>query len=510
MTANLPDLIQRCLAERQAFYTTRASRSPACVTLFRHAFVGDEAAWQAIFTQVFAKEIRAWVEAAARTGGLSAEDKADAIQDAQLAFYRAAPKAPTLLDSGDLAPILDYLKKCAMSATLRVARKLPPVAVSWAELAGEEPDELASVPSTHRVARLPVQPTLIEEREAMRMLIAEVEKCLDTDLKRLVAQMVFLDDTPPREVLADYSDRFQGDTQVAKLKQLNQILQTVRRCLKQAPGLQMYQSSRRKNIKADFLQFSVHTTLESDEAKMPGSESCPYDDVTLFDYLRGATSAEVRAAIERSPACMAAAAALATDQQGLTPLLRLALCPDPETLIDYHAKRLLGAQQLVIHNHVQRCRQCQTELAMLVAMDDVALVEEPSFLRRLFEAFFLPPTLNAAPVRGALPSVHYRTQIRTPAIDILIFTQKQTGKARTWTLRGELRTEEGLHFTQVEKVVLRGPHPLDASAMVEFSTTLDEEGMFVFRRLEAGDYALQVFTPAEEILIRTLKVGDEQ
>jgi uncharacterized protein (DUF2141 family) len=33
--------------------------------------------------------------------------------------------------------------------------------------------------------------------------------------------------------------------------------------------------------------------------------------------------------------------------------------------------------------------------------------------------------------------------------------------------------------------------------------------MFVFRRLEAGSYALQIFTDTEEILIRTLKVGDE-
>lgn len=145
---------------------------------------------------------------------------------------------------------------------------------------------------------------------------------------------------------------------------------------------------------------------------------------------------------------------------------------------------------------------------MFAAIAALPLQAEPSLLRQLFEAIFLPPTLMAAPVRGALPSLHYRTQIRTPAIDILIFTQKQAGKGRTWTIRGELRTEEGLHFTQVEKVALRPVDPPSAEA-AEFNTTLDADGMFVFRRLEAGIYALQIFTAAEEIIIRALQVGEE-
>lgn len=241
---------------------------------------------------------------------------------------------------------------------------------------------------------------------------------------------------------------------------------------------------------------------------MADDAPCAFDEATLLAYVQGNAPAELCAAIERSPPCVAAARRLAAEIETLLPLLRLALCPDAETLIDYYAKQLPGAQQLVIHNHVQRCRQCQGELAMYAAIDEVPLRVAPSFFQRLFEAVLLLPTQMAAPVRGALPSLHYRTQIRTPAIDILIFTQKQSGKARTWTMRGELRTEEGLHFTQVEKVVLRTVDPPEGEA-AELTTTLDADGMFVFRRLEAGSYALQIFTDAEEILIRTLKVGDE-
>ena len=106
---------------------------------------------------------------------------------------------------------------------------------------------------------------------------------------------------------------------------------------------------------------------------MPAYEPCPYDEITLLDYVRGVTSYEIKLAIERSPACMAAARTLAEDMQVLTPMLRLALCPDVDTLIEYHEKRLPGAKQLVIHNHVQRCRQCQEELAMFTAIDEVPL-----------------------------------------------------------------------------------------------------------------------------------------
>ena len=504
------ELIRRCLDERKSFATTGESYSPACVELFRLAFAGDEVAWEAIFAEVFRREVYSFVVAAARVRRFSPEDIEDAIQKTRLAFWHYAPKTATLAKVDDLAPLIAYLKKCAMSAVALVARKLPPDSYALNEIRGEEADDSSDGgQTTKRSALLPNRPSFSDEYDRLSTLIEGVRKLLHTDLERLVAEEVFLNDTPPRELILDYPDRFEGNTSEAKLKHANQVLQTLRRRLKQSPVFTDLQSPRRKSDKAAFLQFSVGDESDVNEAKMPAYEPCPYDEITLLDYVRGVTSYEIKLAIERSPACMAAARTLAEDMQVLTPMLRLAICPDVDKLIEYHEKRLPGAKQLVIHNHVQRCRQCQEELAMFTAIDEVPLQNGPSFFRRVIEAFFLLPTLSAAPVRGTLPSIHYRTQIRTPAIDIFIFTQKQTGKTRTWTLRGELRTEEGLLFTEVEKIVLHGSDLSDIDQKFELSTTLEEEGMFVFRGLETGDYSLHILTNDEEILVRSIKVGSE-
>jgi hypothetical protein len=506
---DLATLLHACRQEREDFLKRGETSSPACVELFRRAFAGEEAAWDAILRQIFQPEIRRWVEAAARVRNLSADDVEEAIQETHLAFWRYAPKAPTLLQSGDLDPIIAYLKKCVMSAVTTVARRLPPLEeVALADLAGQEDATHPDEPATRPKWRLPVERTTTETWENVQEIVDELKKILQSDLERLIAQECLLNGTPPREFLADYADWLPGETDAKKLANLNQALKRIRLRAEKSPTFQKQQSARRKTNGPAFLTYSEVAVTESGETMMADDAPCAFDEATLLAYVQGNAPAELCAAIERSPPCVAAARRLAAEIETLLPLLRLALCPDAETLIDYYAKQLPGAQQLVIHNHVQRCRQCQGELAMYAAIDEVPLQAASSFLQRLFDAILLLPTQMAAPVRGALPSLHYRTQIRTPAIDILIFTQKQSGKARTWTMRGELRTEEGLHFTQVEKVVLRTVDPPEGEA-AELTTTLDADGMFVFRRLEAGSYALQIFTDAEEILIRTLKVGDE-
>jgi hypothetical protein len=505
--SELSELIQRCFAERKAFIEKGEYHSPACVELFRRAFAGDEPAWEAIFTQVFSRDIRRFIQAAASVRKFSQEDIEEALQETQLAFWHYAPKAPTLSNSTDLAPIIAYLKKCAMSATATVARKLPPAFDSIADMAGEDADESASSDRpARRGSNLLNQRSFADERASLQELVEGLRKLLHNELERLVAQEVFINDTPPRELVEDYPDLFEGNTKEAKLKQVNQSLQTIRRRTKQSPFFQDLRNPRRKTGGDAFLHYSLQTDVEVDETIMPNDERCPFDEVTLLEYVRGLTPAEIRVAIERSPACVEAARALAEDSQQLTPLLRLALCPDVDTLIDYHEKRLPGAQQLVIHQHVQHCRQCQRESAMFAAIDQVNLQAQPSLIRQLFEALFLPPTLSAVPVRGALPGRHYRTQLRMPAIDILISTQKQTGKARTWTLRGELRTLEGLQFTEVEQIILRAVDPPDTT---EITTTLEADGMFVFRGLATGLYSLHIVTPTEEILVRALDVGDK-
>ena len=507
---DLATLRQRCRQEREAFIKRGETSSPACVELFRRAFAGEEAAWEAIFYQVFQPEIRRWVAAAARVRNLTADDVEEAIQETHLAFWRYAPQAPTLLQSGDLDPIITYLKKCVMSAVTTVTRRLPPPEeVALMDLGGNEDDAQPDDGATKPRWQLPSQRSATEEWENVDEIVGGLKKILQSDLERLIAQECLLNGTPPREFLTDYADQLPGESDSKKLANLNQALKRIRLRAEKAPMFQHRQSARRKTENPAFLTYSISAVTESGETMTADAAPCAFDEATLLEYVQGNASAELCAAIERSPPCMAAAHRFATEIKTLLPLLRQALCPDVESLIDYYGKRLPSAQQLVVHNHVQRCRQCQEELAMFAAIDDVPLQAAPSFLQRLFEAVLLLPTQMAAPVRGALPSLHYRTQIRTPAIDILLFTQKQSGKARTWTMRGELRTEEGLHFTQVEKIVLRPVDPSPADEAADLTTTLDADGMFVFRRLESGIYALQIFTDEEEILIRALKVGEE-
>jgi hypothetical protein len=513
----IQELVTQCLAERHAFRSKGERHSPACIQLLRRAFARDELAWEAVCTQVFKEDVRRFIHAAtsvsAQAGfAFTPEDREDAVQETWLAFRRSAVKRPQLLQGDELGPVMKYLQDCAKSGVGMVKRRFPPrPEAALGELAGEDDGEApaGALPLQRHTQARPAR-SLIDERQRLSELIREIDKIIETEEERIVAQERFLNGSMPREMVKDYPHLFPGDTDQARIKYVNNVVDRLLARIRKLPAFQVeFRSARRKSGDAAFLQFSMLDDSELDEAKMPIDEPCPYDNATLLDYIRNEAPPALRTAIERSPACVEAAAILAEDIERLTPLIRMVLCPDVETLIDYQARRLPGAQQLVVHRHVQNCRPCQVEIAMFDAVDAVSLQDEPSLVRRIYESLFLPPTLSGVPVRGALPSIHYRTQIRTPAIDIFIFTQKSSGKARTWTLRGELRSEDGLQFIQVEKIILHAVNPVAATEAVEVTTTLDEDGMFVLRGLETGVYSLQIFTNEEEVLVRALKVGDD-
>ncbi len=236
---------------------------------------------------------------------------------------------------------------------------------------------------------------------------------------------------------------------------------------------------------------------------MPKNERCQFDDVTLLDYVRNAVPADVRQTIEESPDCIKAAQKLADEMRVLTPLFRETVCPEIDTLIDYQEGRITGTPRLVIYQHIQKCKQCQAELAMFGAIDAVPNVEQPAFFRRVVEALFQAPTLSPVAVRGG---GLYRTQVRTPQINILLRTSKATGKPRTWTIYGQLRTDDEAQNIQCERIVLQA---LDKPDNIEIETVVEAHGVFTCKGLAPGRYSLRVVTPDEEILIRELKVGDE-
>lgn len=231
---------------------------------------------------------------------------------------------------------------------------------------------------------------------------------------------------------------------------------------------------------------------------MSNDQLCPYDDVTLLNYLRDAVPANIRQLIEQSPACLAAADKLADEMRLVTPFLRAAVCPEIDTLIDYQEGRITGTPRLVIYRHVQQCKQCQAELAMFGAIDAIPNLDQPSFFRRVVEALFQAPTLSPAAVRGGV--LFYRT----PQIGIHLYSIKSTGKARTWVLQGLVRTVDDQPFTACEDILLVN---LDEPDAPDQHATLDTAGTFRFSNLEAGRYRLHLITPEEEILIRELEVG---
>lgn len=231
---------------------------------------------------------------------------------------------------------------------------------------------------------------------------------------------------------------------------------------------------------------------------MAQKQACPFDDATLLAYLRDAVPATVRQSIEQSPACRHAAQQLAAEVRLLTPLLREAVCPEIEQLLEYQEGRLTGTPRLVVHQHLQRCKQCQAEVAMFGAIDAVPAVAPPSLVRRVVAALFQPPTLSPVPVRGGM--LFYRA----PQIGIYLYSLKSPGKARTWVLQGLVRTVDDQPFTACEELRLVN---LDEPALPALPATLDPAGAFRFSDLEMGRYRLHLITAEEEILIREIAVG---
>lgn len=236
---------------------------------------------------------------------------------------------------------------------------------------------------------------------------------------------------------------------------------------------------------------------------MAQKQACQFDDVTLLAYLRDAVPMTVRQSIEQSAVCRQAVEQLANEMRLLMPLLREAVCPPLELLIDYQEGRISGTPRLVVYQHLQRCQQCQAELAMFDAIDAVPTVAPtvftpPAFVRRMVEALFQPPTASPVAVRGGMLFYH------TPQIGIHLYSIKSPGKARTWVLQGLVRTVDEQPFTTCEELRLVS---LDEPDLPPRQTTLDPTGAFRFSDLERGRYRLHLITAEEEIWIREISVG---
>jgi len=241
LNANLTQLCSECQRERADFRAGKTRASPACVELVRRAFANDHAAWNAIFDRVFAQEIRQYVQAAHQAAmtqhGFAAFDPDDAEQETRLAFWRYAPQAATLLESGQLEPIMAYLKKCAKSGAALAARRNRHAEASLTQLAGEEDHSGVDEAEAPKHIPRPLQDTTFEQQLVERQtLVDELRKLVTVDPEPQQAEAVvlecFLNELPPRELLALYPTLFR------EVGAINTVLQRIRRRAKNQPYFQ--------------------------------------------------------------------------------------------------------------------------------------------------------------------------------------------------------------------------------------------------------------------------------
>ncbi len=238
--SDLDQLCKQATRERADFRAGKTTTSPACVELFRRAFANDPPAWEVIFGEVFAQDIKQYVQAAHREYIIHMGSAPFAIEDAEqetrMAFWRYAPKAATLLDSGLLEPIMVYLKKCAKSGAAQAARLNRHETVPLSSLAGEEE---AQADETHshaykiqHAAEASFDTLLIERQE----LLDELHKLVKVDPEAEMAETVviecFLNELPPRDLPDLHPKYFQ------EIGTVNTILQRIRRRAAKQPYFQ--------------------------------------------------------------------------------------------------------------------------------------------------------------------------------------------------------------------------------------------------------------------------------
>ncbi len=478
-----------CQKERRQFLRDGNKKSPGCAELWRLAFAQDMDAWNCIkiiFEPWITRLCDASIYSSSKISGLSRQDVPDIAQDVWHNLWRYAVRNPTdalgLLAEDDISRVIGLIKTTVKHRVVELCRKphgYEDVLPDDDPLTGVDRESVKSQPPK-------VDPP---EVEGVLDILAFLQRHIKTAQEKIIAEVIFLQEMKPLDVFDLHPGKF------ANVEEVNQVRQTLIRRLRNDPASRKFDSSA-----------SLQFKLENDEVPMQEKpnlfDPCPYDEGVLLDYINGHVTVAIRAAIERSPACVQAAADLKAELAMWQPALRQMFCPTSEKLVAYQEKNLPANQQLVVAAHIRQCPVCLEELQMLDAIDAVPSEPQPSLPRRLYKLIFQPATLAPVPVRG---EGSYRTIERTPQIELLIRTTRTTGKQGNWMLFGRVRYEGDQPMTQVESIVMQDVEEEDAP---EFSTTVDEQGAFTVKGLDAGLYRIRILTAAEEIILREFRVGE--
>lgn len=477
---------ETCREERRQYAQSGATSSPACAELWRLAFSEHDEAWSCIIT-IFepwlSRICNAAIQNSPRRCGMSNEDLADVTQDVWHNLWRFhvrnSTESATLVNSGDISRVLGLVKTTAKMRILELCRQ-PAILES---LPSDDPPIDQDEDKTARSATPKVDPP----DTALRLdILALLRRNIASVRDQIVAEMMFLQNLKPQDILDLRPDQFRS------VEDINQVRQTLLRRIRT-------DHARQESLAAASLRFS--TTNE--EASMSPHEPCPFDEGVLLDYVNGHVNAEIRQAIEATPACMQAASQLQAAVAAWQPYLRQMVCPTADRLVAYQEKRVVGTDYLVLRSHIERCPFCSGELQMLSAMDTAALSPKSSVLRRIVALLFQPPTLGLAPVLG---EGSYQTVERIPPVELFLRTYRRSVQEDAWMLVGRLRSAEDQPLADVESVSIEDIDDVHALAL---SANVDNSGAFTFLGLEAGRYRIRIFTPTEEIILHEFQIREE-
>lgn len=501
--SSLQEVIAACQHERSLFRSHAEDTSPACIEVFRRAFAGDQDAWTAIYT-TFNSLMRGWI------GVQRVVDPEEAAQEAFRAFAQHAPQSLNLNISSQLAPVLAYLRRCTMTAVLRLLREVQVSQQLYAQF---------HIVEIEAIEEYVAHQNLDEDTITRLVLRERVAALLFSDEERLVCTECLINGHKPAELAALHPElftdvkvvygieqriirRFQKDLAIRELLGLPaEPRQKADQSGSHAAEAKRSQSGKQRS-KKEYTQISPIAMFDKAEESGDVNAACSLNEEQLLDYVLGIASLHLRQMVEQTPACTLAARQLALDILPLMSWLRRLACPDAESLVAYHEQQLDSTTQLVIHRHIAGCPECQAECQLLDQIAAMPLETPPGPLRRLIEAVFQSPLAHPQPVRGELLT------FVAPTITLHLSTRIAAGKARSWILRGQARSPEGLQAeNMIESVLLRA---LDAPSLQELAGTVEPHGAFVFRDLAAGSYSVHVFTHAEEIVIRRIIIGEVQ
>lgn len=227
-------------------------------------------------------------------------------------------------------------------------------------------------------------------------------------------------------------------------------------------------------------------------------------------YVEGQPRPEFTSHVQSCPFCQEEAA----DYRALSNLLdnRLgrkvapnrANCPPPERLGEYSLKLLDGKQRRDVRSHLDTCRFCRAELALLEGQ----LIEEatlPSLaglveaaLRKVRAALVIAPAQPGLALRsGILLDPELEEAQRFEAEDVTVLVQAVKGRRQTFTLSGMVMREgrKPHELAELEVQVRSGERMLATQR-------LDESGNFYFEKVgPTGDGDLTIEISFEDKIV---------